>query len=115
MGPVDLSFHLLGFAATVQQGRDPPFQTEPDAAGVHLRARLIIDVAALAEFEQSYKGESVFDEKGENLNFEEIYEEAISHQENEKQFHHPISRRQHVCRLRRHSCHLCQFIPQCFY
>jgi hypothetical protein len=46
-----------------------------------------IEFVPLAEFEQSYKGESVFDDRGENLKLEEIYEEAISQQENEKQFH----------------------------
>lgn len=45
-----------------------------------------IQFVPLAGFEQSYKDELVFDEKGENLDLEEIYEEAISHQENEKQF-----------------------------
>lgn len=44
-----------------------------------------IEVVPLAGLEQSCKGESVFDKQGENLNLEEIYEEAISIEESEKE------------------------------
>lgn len=44
-----------------------------------------IEFVPLAVFEQSEIPEPVSGNKGENLNLEEIYEEAISHQENENQ------------------------------
>ena len=43
-----------------------------------------LEFVPLAGFEQNEIKETVFDEKGENLNLEEIYEEAISLQEVEK-------------------------------
>ncbi len=44
-----------------------------------------IEFVPFAGYEQNEIQESVFDNKGENLNLEEIYEEAISYQENENQ------------------------------
>jgi hypothetical protein len=43
-----------------------------------------IEFVPLAGIEQVYSGESSIDTKGENLNLQEIYEEAISREENEK-------------------------------
>lgn len=44
-----------------------------------------LEFVPLAEFAQNEIQDPVFDNEGESLNLEEIYEEAISHQENERQ------------------------------
>ncbi len=77
-------------------GEKPKFEETLEKIGIlaeemhHLEPLDKIEFVLLAGVEQSEQYETVLDNKGENLNLEEIYEEAISFDENEKQAEHLI-------------------------